>query len=154
MHPKQLLKALWSRYQGASATTANTDSLKATVDVLAAELSSIRSALLGDGLEKVLKNKAKKRSAGGAPTAPTILRKSHNCNVSKEISLETVPRGVLAKWKQCYQSATPAIACELLCISECIRYFRSQKNIAKLELIPPELYEAGLETLQIRGRSP
>ena len=36
---------------GASATTATTDALKVTVDVLAAELSSIHSELLGDGLD-------------------------------------------------------------------------------------------------------
>ena len=109
-----------------SADTDASETFKAQMDGMCAQIADIVSKLEGKVPVSVPKNKAKKRSSRGAPTVPRILKRSHNSSISKEISHRTVPDGPLEEYKQCYQQASPAIAREILCISECIRFHRSQ----------------------------
>ena len=134
-----------------SADADTTKSLETQMDEMKAQLADIASKLKSTVPVSVQKKQAKKRSSRGAPTVPRILKRSHNGTVSKAVSHVTVPEGPLEQYKQTYQLASPAIAREILCISECTRFHRSQGKIARLEIIPPEFYDAGLETLESRG---
>ena len=51
------------------------------------------------------------------------------------------------EWKQGYQSANPAIACEILCLSESVRWHKLKQKVARLAVIPDDFYEAYQEQL-------
>ena len=71
------------------------------------KLSSLQKAL-GDGFDRVLKLKTIKRSSSGIPTERRIMRTSHTVKVNQEVSLDSIPKGVLDEWQQGY-----------LCIRKC-----------------------------------
>ena len=83
-----------------------------------------------------------KRTKDGLPTAPRIYgrhKKYHT--VPKSISLETVPAGVLPMWRSAYNSLTPPIQREFLCLSEAIRSLKLCNVEDRLEVIPICFFE-------------
>ena len=114
------------------------------------KLSTLQKAM-GDGFDRVLKLKAIKRSSGGIPIEPRIMRTSHTVKVNQEVSVDSIPKGVLNEWQKGYQAANPAIAREILCVSKSVRWHKSWKKVAKLAVVPEDFYEVSLESLLMRG---
>ena len=85
------------------------------------KLTSIQKTLR-DGFNKVLKLKTLKRSSGGAPTEPQIMKTSHTVKVNEEVFIDTVPKGMLNCWEEGYKVANTTIAREKLCLSKSVRW--------------------------------
>ena len=108
-------------------------------------------AHLKELLEGKKRRKATKRHSEGAPTAPRILQRAASASMPKSISLQTIPDGVLSEWSQIHSDATASSGREILAISECIRFHRSQKSIKRLEVTPTEFYDSSEDVLLTRG---
>ena len=83
---------------------------------------------MGDGFDRVLKLKTIKRSSGGIPTEPRIMRTSQTVKVNQEVSADSIPKGKLNEWQQGYQAANPAITREILCLSKSVIRHKSGKK--------------------------
>ena len=109
------------------ATAGSSKDMEVKVEGLETKLSTIQKAM-GDGFDRVLKLKTIKRSSGGVPTEPMIMRTSHTVKVNQEVSTDSVPKGELHEWQQGYKAANPGIARKILCLSESVRWHKSKKN--------------------------